>query len=81
MVDAATPLLSVVQTRDGVWSVNERGPTRVAIAYFPTKWGAMKHAVRTAKAKPRCRVAILERGGSVRLARDYPSRGSEMEAS
>ncbi|HEY5898766.1 MAG TPA: hypothetical protein VIV54_14455 [Burkholderiales bacterium] len=65
------PLLSVSETRDGVWSVNERGPSRVAIAYFPSKWGAMKHAVRVALAKPRCRVAVVERDGTVRLARDY----------
>jgi hypothetical protein len=71
MPQPGTPLLSVVQTRDGVWSVNERGPTRVAIAYFPTKWGAMRHAVRVARAKPRCRVAVLERGGAVQLAHDY----------
>ena len=70
-MQASTPLLSVTQTRDGVWSVNERGPSRVAIAYFPSKWGAMKHAVRVALAKPRCRVAVVERDGSVRLARDY----------
>ena len=66
-----TPLLSVTETRDGVWSVNERSPSRVAIAYFPSKWGAMKHAVRVALAKPRCRVAVLERDGTVRVARDY----------
>jgi hypothetical protein len=71
------PLLSVLETRDGVWSVNERGPSRVAIAYFPTKWGAMKHAVRVALAKPRCRVAIVERDGSVRLARDYEQRAED----
>ena len=71
MHDSSTPLLSVVQTRDGVWSVNERGPTRVAIAYFPSKWGALRHAVRVAKAQRRCRVAVLERGGVVALARDY----------
>jgi hypothetical protein len=65
------PLLSVTETRDGVWSVNERGPSRVAIAYFPSKWGAMKHAVRVALAKPRCRVAVVERDGTVRAARDY----------
>lgn len=70
MGDSGTPLLSVVQTRDGVWSVNERGPTRVAIAYFPSKWGALRHAVRVAKAQRRCRVAIVERG-AVRLAHDY----------
>ena len=63
--------LSVSLSRDGVWSVNERGPSRVAIAYFPTKWGAMKHAVRVARAKRRCRVAVLESGGVVRLSRDY----------
>ena len=67
------PLLSVLRTRDGVWSVNERGPSRVAIAYFPSKWGALKHAVRVARAKPRCRVAVLESGGSVRTMRDYDS--------
>jgi hypothetical protein len=75
MADAATPLLSVVQTRDGVWSVNERGPTRVAIAYFPSKWGAIRHAVRVAKAKRRCRVAVLERG-AVQLERDYRQEAS-----
>ena len=65
------PVLSVAQTRDGVWSVNERGPSRIAIAYFPNKWGAMKHAVRVALAKPRCRVAIVEHDGSVRISHDY----------
>ena len=63
--------LSVTQTRDGVWSVNERGPSRVAIAYFPSKWGAMKHAVRVARAKRRCRVAVIEPGGGVQLSREY----------
>jgi hypothetical protein len=70
-MEAPTPLLSVSQTRDGVWSVNERGPSRVAIAYFPSKWGAMKHAVRVALAKPRCRVALVERDGTIRVARNY----------
>ncbi len=31
----------------------------------------MKHAVRVALAKPRCRVAVVERNGTVRLSRDY----------
>jgi hypothetical protein len=74
-MDAPTPLLSVTETRDGVWSVNERGPSRVAIAYFPSKWGAMKHAVRVAHAKPRCRVAVVERDGTVRVAREYEQGG------
>lgn len=67
----ARPLLSVVLSKDGVWSVNERGPSRVAVAYFPSKWGALRHAVRVARAKPRCRVAVLKDGGAVHLARDY----------
>ena len=71
MNQSGTPLLSVTQTRDGVWSVNERGPGRVAIAYFPTKWGALKHAVRSARAKPRCRVAVLALGGAVALSHEY----------
>jgi hypothetical protein len=70
MHDSGTPVLSVLQTRDGVWSVNERGPTRVAIAYFPTKWGALRHAVRVARAQQRCRVAVLDRG-SVALSHEY----------
>jgi len=70
-MEAPTPLLSVSQTRDGVWSVNERGPSRVAVACFPSKWGAMKHAVRVALAKPRCRVALVERDGTIRVARNY----------
>jgi hypothetical protein len=69
----STPLLSVAPTDDGVWSVNERGPTRVAIAYFPSKWRALKHAVRAAKAKGQARVAVLESDGAVTLSRDYAS--------
>jgi hypothetical protein len=68
-----TPLLAVAPTPDGVWSVNERGPGRVAIAYFPSKWRALKHAVRAAKAKQRARVAILEIDGVERLGHDYSS--------
>ena len=71
MAGPESPLLSVTLSRDGVWSVNERGPSRVAVAYFPSKWGAMKHAVRVARAKRRCRVAVLEPGGGVRLSHDY----------
>ena len=63
--------LSVTRTRDGIWSVSERGPSRVAVAYFPSKRGALKHAVRVARAKRRCRVAVLEPGGAVELSRDY----------
>jgi hypothetical protein len=78
MQNEATPLLSVTLSKYGVWSVNERGPSRVAVAYFPSKMGAMRHAVRVAKAKRRCRVAVLEGDGAVRVARDYdnPVSGS-----
>ena len=71
------PLLSVALTKDGIWSVNERGPSRVAIAYFPSKWGAMKHAVRVARAKRRCRVAIFERDGAVKASREYEAPAEE----
>jgi len=63
--------VSVALSRDGVWTVNERGPSRVAIAYFPSKWGAMKHAVRVARAKRRCRVAVLQPDGREQLSREY----------
>lgn len=71
MAEAPQPVLSVARTRDGLWSVNERGPSRVAIAYFPSKWGAMKHAVRVARAKRRARVAVLEPDGAVHCTREY----------
>lgn len=70
---AGTPQLSVVRTRDGVWSVNERGPSRTAVSYFPTKWGALKHAVRAARAKPAARVAVLHPDGAEEAAREYRS--------
>jgi hypothetical protein len=79
MPEPGTPLLSVVLSKDGVWSVNERGPSRVAVAYFPSKWGAMRHAVRVAKAKRRCRVAVLETDGAVRVARDYANEAGGVE--
>jgi len=68
--------LSVALTRDGVWTVNERGPSRVAIAYFPSKWGAMKHAVRVARAKRHCRVAVLQADGAIELSHDYKQETS-----
>ena len=75
-MELPAPLLSVAETLDGVWSVNVRGPSRIAIAYFPTKLGALRHAVRVAHAKPRCRVAVVGRDGTVRLARDYRQRSA-----
>ena len=75
----ARPMLRVVRSKDGVWSVNERGPDRTAVAYFPSKWGAMRHAVRVAKAKRRCRVALVEGDGAVRLAHDYDGDGRGVE--
>jgi len=68
--------LSVAGARYGEWSVNERGPSRVAIAYFPSKWGAMKHAVRVARAKRSCRVAVLQADGAPALSRDYEQETS-----
>jgi hypothetical protein len=73
------PLLSV-EPKDGVWSVSERGPSRVAVAFFPSKWGALKHAVKVAKAKGRARVAVLERDGALLLSRDYASPDPESGA-
>ena len=78
MTQHGLPLLSVARSPDGVWSVRERGPDRVAIAYFPRKWDAMKHAVKAAKAKMRARVVLME-GDVVRLSHDYhgPESGAE----
>jgi hypothetical protein len=37
----------------------------------------MKHAVRLARAKRRCRVSVLEADGGVQLTRDYTKPGPE----
>ena len=37
LVTSRVPLRVRAESRDGVWSVNERGPDRVAIAYFPSQ--------------------------------------------
>jgi hypothetical protein len=79
VADQPTPVLRVSLSKDGVWSVNERGPSRIAVAYFPSKWGAMKHAVRVARAKRRCRVALIGGDGAVRLSRDYDGEGAGVE--
>ena len=76
MAGPGPPLLSVTLARGGVWSVNERGPSRVAVAYFPSKWGALKHAVRIARAKRRCRVAVLAPDGAVSTTHDYAAEDS-----
>ena len=52
----------------------------MAVAYFPSKLGALRHAVRVAHAKRRCRVAVVERDGTVRLARDYEQKSDNVEA-
>jgi len=65
-------VLSVAPTEDGLWSVNERGDDRVAIAYFPNKIAALRHAVKAARAKPApARVAVLDPRGGVSTSRDY----------
>ncbi|MGE5640346.1 MAG: hypothetical protein ACM30H_09630 [Clostridia bacterium] len=78
MAQTDLPLLSVTRSPDGVWSVRERGPQRVAIAYFPRKWDAMRHAVKAAKAKPRARVVVLD-GERVRLSHDYRGATGETD--
>ena len=39
----------------------------------------MRHAVRVAKAKRRCRVAVLESDGAVRLSHDYDNADPQVE--
>ena len=69
---AGLPMLSVARTPEGLWCVNERGAGRVSLAYFPSKWGALRHAVKAARAKPvRTRVALIDPDGAVRALRDY----------
>ena len=67
-----TPKLTVRQVGEGIWSAMERGPSRVAIAYFPLKFSALKHAVRVAKTKDNgCTVEVLDKDGQIDTAREY----------
>jgi hypothetical protein len=66
-----TPTIVVAQTRDGIWNAHERTPGRIALAYFPTKFAAIKHAIRTAKVKLHCRVVIRNLTGADTASREY----------
>jgi hypothetical protein len=74
------PLLSVTPTKDGLWCVNEQGGERTALAYFPSKYGALKHAVKAARSKTtRARDAILDPDGATSASRDYEGPASPPE--
>lgn len=64
-LDRHVHVLRVAEVGDGMWSVTERGPSRVAIAYFPAKFGAIKHAIRVALRQHLGEVQLHSRDGSI----------------
>ena len=72
-------VLSVAQGPDGVWSVNEQGLNKAAMTYFPSRWAALRHAVKAAHDKPECRVRVLQPDGAEACSRIYrePSQAAQ----
>jgi hypothetical protein len=65
--------LTVKPVGDGIWSVMERSMSRVAIAYFPRKWAALKHAIRVARQRG-YRIDVLTKAGGCVATRRYEQR-------
>jgi hypothetical protein len=73
----ARAVVLVFPSPDGNWSVNEEAPRRGAISYFPTKLGAMRHAIAVASAAKPSEIRVLDGEGAVTETREFraaPSR-------
>ena len=64
-------LLCVRQGADGVWTVSEQASAGSAMAYFPTKRAAVRHAVAQARLRRACEVRVLSPDGEVESTRAY----------
>jgi uncharacterized protein DUF2188 len=75
---AGRALVLVFPAAEGNWSVSERAPARSALSYFPTKFGAMRHAMQLAKSAPPSEVRVLDERGAVIDSRafDAPRRAT-----
>jgi hypothetical protein len=64
-------LLCVRQGADGVWTVSEDASAGSAMAYFPTKRAAVRHAVAQARLRRASEVRVPSSDGRVESTRAY----------
>jgi hypothetical protein len=68
---SARAVVLVFPAAEGNWSVSEQAGPRSALSYFPTKLGAMRHAVQLAKSAAPSQLRVLDDRGSVAQSRDF----------
>jgi hypothetical protein len=68
---SARAVLLVFPAAEGNWSVSERAGGTVALSYFPTKLGAMRHAMQLAKSVAPSELRVLDDRGTVSESRDF----------
>jgi Uncharacterized protein conserved in bacteria (DUF2188) len=61
---------------EGNWTVDEHASGKQALSYFPTKLGAMRHALQLAKSAAPSELRVLDGRGAVTESRDFGARSS-----
>ena len=55
----------------GNWSVGERAPGKESLSYFPTRLGAMRHALQIARSAAPSELRLLDDRGGVTETREF----------
>lgn len=67
----ARAVVLVFPAAEGNWTVAEQASGKGALSYFPTKLGAMRHALRVAKSAAPSELRVLDGRGAVSEARAF----------
>jgi hypothetical protein len=71
---AGRVLVLVFPSAEGNWSVSEQAAGKGALSYFPTRLGAMRHALQLAQSAPPSEVRVLDDRGAVVDSRAFDAR-------
>jgi hypothetical protein len=72
----ARATILVFPAAEGNWNVDEQASGKSALSYFPTKLGAMRHALQLAKSAAPSEIRVLDGGGAVTEARAFDAPGA-----
>jgi hypothetical protein len=67
----ARATILVFPAAEGNWSVDEQASGKSALSYFPTKLGAMRHAMQLAESAAPSEIRVLDDLGAVTGTRRY----------
>jgi hypothetical protein len=71
---AGGPAVVVVSpASDGNWTVDESAPGKGAFSYFPTKLGAIRHALQIARSVAPSKLRVLDGRGTLTEMREFPA--------